>query len=136
MIAVQTIIKASIDKVWKFWISPEHIKKWNTPSEEWYTSHAENNLKVDGKFKFVMSSKDQKSSFDFEGIYTEVEKNQSVAYKLEDNRTASVRFEDLGNAVKITETFEPQKQDSESMQREWCQAVIDNFKTYTENTLE
>lgn len=133
MISVQTIINASIDKVWELWTSPEHIVKWNSPDENWHTSHAENDLKVEGKFKFVMISKEQNSGFDFEGIYTKIQKNKVIEYKLEDKRTANIHFEAYGNIVEITETFEPQKKDSESMQKAWCQAVIDNFKQYAEH---
>jgi uncharacterized protein YndB with AHSA1/START domain len=133
MISVQTIINAPIDEVWELWTSPEHIVKWNTPDGNWQTSHVENDLKVDGKFKFTMISKEQNSGFDFEGIYTKVQKNKVIEYKLEDNRTASVYFEAYDNTVEITEMFEPQKQDSESMQKAWCQAVIDNFKHYVEH---
>ncbi|RZJ52628.1 MAG: polyketide cyclase [Flavobacterium sp.] len=133
MITVQNKINASIDKVWKLWSLPEHIVKWNSPSDEWHTSDAQNDLRVGGKFKFVMTSKDRSNSFDFEGTYTRVEKNKLIEYKLSDNRTASIRFENQDDVVKITEIFEPQKQDSESMQKEWCQAVVDNFKQYAEN---
>ncbi|PWB26501.1 SRPBCC domain-containing protein [Flavobacterium sp. HTF] len=133
MISVQTKINTSIEKVWELWTLPEHIVKWNTPGEDWQTSHAKNDLRIDGKFKFTMMSKDQSSGFDFEGIYTKVQKNQLIEYKLEDNRTARIHFEENGNVVILTEAFEPQKQDSESMQKEWCQAVIDNFKRYAEN---
>jgi len=133
MISVQTIINAPIDEVWKLWTSPDHIVKWNAPDGNWHTSYAENDLKVDGKFKFTMISKEQNSGFDFEGIYTKVQKNKVIEYKLEDNRTASVYFEAYDNTVQITEMFEPQKQDSESIQKAWCQAVIDNFKHYVEH---
>jgi uncharacterized protein YndB with AHSA1/START domain len=133
MITVKNSINASIDKVWKLWTLPEHIVKWSMPDENWQTSHVENDLKVDGKFKFTMILKDQDSGFDFGGIYTKIQKNELIEYILDDNRTASVHFEADGNTVKITESFEPQKQDPESMQKEWCQAVIDNFKHYAEN---
>lgn len=132
MITVKNTVIGSIDKVWELWTLPEHIMNWNTPGEDWHTSYAENDLKVAGKFKFTMSSKDLNVVFDFEGFYTKIEKNKVIAYKLGDDRIASVHFEQNGNKVNITEIFEPQKQDSESMQQEWCQAVIDNFKNYAE----
>ena len=133
MITVQNTIHASIDKVWDFWTLPEHIKKWNVAIDGWYTQDVENDLKVDGKFKYKMAKKDGNLSFDFEGIFTKVENLSLIEYKLDDNRTGKVAFEKNGNTVKITETFEPTKQDSESMQKECCQTVIDNFKKYVES---
>ncbi|WP_286969271.1 SRPBCC domain-containing protein [Flavobacterium sp. UBA4854] len=132
MISVEVIINASIEKVWDFWITPKHIQNWNSAFDNWYTSYAENDLQEKGKFRYEMRSKDKDESFDFEGIYTKVEKFQLIEYKLSDNRIGSVHFEDFGNNVKLVEYFEPNKTDSENMQKQWCQDVIDNFKKYTE----
>ncbi|KAF2329429.1 SRPBCC domain-containing protein [Flavobacterium daemonense] len=133
MITVQNTIEASIDKVWEFWTLPEHIQNWNTAIDNWYTQNAENDLRVGGKFKYKMAQKDGNASFDFDGIYTKIESLSLIEYKLNDNRIGSVHFEKTDNKVKIIEVFEPTKEDSESMQKEWCQTVIDNFKAYVEN---
>ncbi|WP_394773847.1 hypothetical protein [Flavobacterium sp.] len=79
-----------------------------------------------------MAKKDKNLSFDFEGIYTKIENLSLIEYKLLDNRIGKVSFEKNENEVIITETFEPVIEDSESMQKEWCQTVIDNFKKYVE----
>ena len=132
MITVQNRIKASIDKVWDFWTIPEHIKKWNIAIDDWYTQDVKNDLKVNGKFQYKMAKRDGSLSFDFEGIYTNIESLSLIEYKLDDDRTGQVRFEKIADEVKIAETFEPTKQDSVKMQEEWCQTVIDNFKKYVE----
>ncbi|MDQ6472650.1 SRPBCC domain-containing protein [Flavobacterium sp. LHD-80] len=132
MITVQNTIEASIEKVWEFWTLPEHVQNWNTAIDNWYTKYAENDLKVGGKFKYKMAQKGENASFDFEGIYTKIESLLLIEYKLTDNRIGSVQFENIDNKVKITEVFEPTKEDSESMQKQWCQTVIDNFKAYVE----
>ncbi|MFD1603926.1 SRPBCC domain-containing protein [Flavobacterium artemisiae] len=132
MISVQTIINAPIAKVWELWTLPKHIVKWNYPSEDWQTTDAENDLKINGKFKYSMQTKDKSAGFDFEGIYTDVKAFSLIEYKLFDNRTGTIRFEENNDAVKLTEIFEPNVEDSEDMQRGWCQAVIDHFKTYAE----
>lgn len=133
MITVQNTINASIDKVWDLWTLPVHIQNWNNAIEDWYTSYAENDLKVGGKFKYRMSKKDGSSGFDFEGIYTKVESLSLIEYKLVDNRIGKISFEKNESKVKITETFQPTIEDSISMQEEWCQTVIDNFKKYVES---
>lgn len=136
MIAVQNSIKASIDKVWDLWTSPEHIMKWNIPFENWHTPYAENDLKVGGKFKFTMAAKDGSDGFDFDGTYTKIEKFSIIEYQLTDNRIANVSFESNGFEVKLTETFEPEAKISEEMQEQFCSAVIQNFKSYVENFKE
>ena len=133
MIIVQNTIQASIDKVWDFWILPEHIKKWNIAIDGWYTQDVENNLTVSRKFKYKMAKKGESLSFDFEGKYTKVEYLTLIEYKLDDNRIGKVSFEKDGTKVKITEVFEPTKEDAESMQELWCKTVIDNFKKYVES---
>ncbi len=49
-LTIDATIKAPVDKVWKFWTGPEHIVKWNSPSDDWHTTRAENDLQVGGKF--------------------------------------------------------------------------------------
>ncbi|QSB26689.1 SRPBCC domain-containing protein [Flavobacterium sp. CLA17] len=133
MITVQNTIKASIDTVWNFWILPEHIINWNIPSPDWHNPYAENDLKVGGKFKYTMGTKDGSMGFDFEGTYTKVEKHALIAYKLLDNRTGTVCFEIEGNNVKISETFEPEKDNSDAMQEQFLKGVMANFKDYVES---
>lgn len=132
MITVQNTINTSIEKVWDFWTLPEHIQNWNIAIDGWYTTTVENDLKVGGKFKYKMVQKDTSISFDFEGLYTKIESLSVIEYKLLDNRIGKVIFEKNENQVKIIEDFESVKADSESLQEEWCQTVIDNFKKYAE----
>jgi uncharacterized protein YndB with AHSA1/START domain len=133
MIKVQHTINAPIEKVWDLWTSPEHIMNWNVPFENWHTPYAENDLKVGGKFKFTMAVKDGSDGFDFEGVYTKIEKFSLIEYQLTDNRTANVHFEDNGAEVELTETFEPETTNYEEMQEQFCSAVLQNFKEYVEN---
>lgn len=133
MIKVQNIINASIEKVWKLWTSPEHIMNWNNASLDWHTPYVENDLKVGSKFKFTMALKDGSDSFDFEGVYTKIEKFSLIEYKLFDNRTASVHFETENDIVRITETFEPTTSENADLEQQFCSAIIQNFKNYVES---
>nr|WP_315219454.1 DUF1801 domain-containing protein [uncultured Flavobacterium sp.] len=132
MITVQTTVNAQIDIVWEYWTIPEHIQKWNNPTDDWHTPYIENDLRPEGKFKYTMATKDKRISFDYEGIYTKVEHLSLITYKLHDNRIGSIQFEDQDNQVTITEIFEPNKENPESEQEQFCQGVIDNFKKYVE----
>ncbi|WP_291285930.1 SRPBCC family protein [Flavobacterium sp.] len=133
MITVQNTIKASIDKVWEFWTLPEHITKWSFASPDWHTPHAENDLRVGGKFTSTMAAKDGSMSFDFGGEYTVVEKNKAIEYILEDGRKVEIAFKETANGVEVIESFDPETQNPEEMQRGGWQAIMDNFKSYTES---
>lgn len=133
MITVQTNVKAPIDKVWQFWTTPNHITKWNTASEDWHTPFAENDLRVGGKFTSTMASKDRKMSFDFEGTYTDILQNEIIKYEMADERYVEILFIENGEEVTIKESFDPENESSEELQRAGWQAILDNFKKYVEN---
>jgi uncharacterized protein YndB with AHSA1/START domain len=134
MIVVKNNVNASIEVVWKLWTSPEHVVKWNNASDDWHTPHAENDLKVGGKFKYTMAAKDGTMSFDFEGVYTNIKKHALIAYEMADGRKVKIVFEKDTEAIKITESFDPETENSEEMQKNGWQAILDNFKKYAEMT--
>ncbi|WP_281636343.1 SRPBCC family protein [Flavobacterium marginilacus] len=132
MITVKCKIDASIDEVWKLWTTPEHITKWNYASDDWHTPYAENDLRTGGKFKSTMASKDGTMSFDFEGEYTKMENHSLIEYKMADGRKVDIYFVSLEDGVEIIESFDPENINSEEMQREGWQTILDNFKKYAE----
>lgn len=132
MITVKCKVEAPVDEVWKLWTTPAHIMNWNNASEDWHTPYVENDLRVGGKFKFTMASKDGTISFDFEGEYTKVENHSLIEYKLADERKIDVYFVSLEDGVEIIESFDPENVNSEEMQREGWQAILNNFKKYAE----
>jgi uncharacterized protein YndB with AHSA1/START domain len=136
MITVESTINASIEKIWEAWTNPIHIKNWCFASDDWYVPAAENDLRVGGKFWTVMSAKDSSSSFNFEGTYTAVIKHTIIEYQISDGRMVYITFFDLLNGVKITESFEPESINSEELQRQGWQAILDNFKKYVELKLD
>ncbi|SHM49398.1 SRPBCC family protein [Flavobacterium chilense] len=133
MITIQSTINASIDKVWEFWTLSEHITKWSFASPEWHTPYAENDLREGGKFSSTMAAKDGSMSFDFGGEYTLVEKNKAIQYVLGDGRKVEISFTETPNGIEIIESFDPETQNPEEMQRGGWQAILDNFKSYVEN---
>lgn len=135
MITVQTKIQASIDKIWDLWTLPEHITQWNMASEDWHTLFAENDLKVGGRFKSTMASKDGTMSFDFVGAYEAILDKKLIAYTIEDGRVVIVVFEELEDGFEVREYFEPESVNSEELQYQGWQAILDNFKRYVENNL-
>ena len=90
VVTISTLVDAPIDIVWKFWTEPDHIKQWNHASDDWHTTEAENDLRIDGKFRSRMEAKDQSMGFDFEGVYEEVEVNELIQYRLEEERRVRI----------------------------------------------
>lgn len=131
-ITVETTVNAPIEKVWESWSKPEHIIKWATASDDWHTPKADNDLKVGGKFSNRMEAKDGSMGFDFGGTYTEVKEHEVVAYTMDDNRKVNIEFKQEGDAVTITETFDAETTNPIEMQKTGWQAILDNFKKYTE----
>lgn len=131
-ITVETLVNASIEKIWQFWTKPEHITQWNNASEDWHTTRAENDLRIGGKFLSRMEAKDGSFGFDFEGIYDTILINEKISYTLLDDRKVTVLFSQSENGVKITETFEAENENSIELQRQGWQAILNNFKTYVE----
>lgn len=132
-ITIQTTINAPIDKVWEYWNKPEHIEKWAFAQDDWEAYGAENDLRVGGTFKTTMAAKDKSASFDFTGTYTKVDEHEVIEYTMDDGRKVSVKFETVdGDKTKVTETFDPESENSAEMQRAGWQAILDNFKKYVE----
>lgn len=132
-ITIESIINAPIDKVWKLWTEPEHIKKWNNASPDWHTPFAENDLKAGGKFSSRMEAKDGSFGFDFGGVYDDVKTNELIAYTLGDGRKVKIIFSAQDNKTKVVETFEAESENPIEIQRGGWQSILDNFKNYTES---
>lgn len=132
IITVTTTINAPAEKVWQLWTGPDHIIKWNNASDDWHTTHAENDLRVSGKFLSRMEAKDGSFGFDFWGIYDMVKINNLLEYTLGDGRKVIIQFTSKGNATNIVETFEAESENPVEMQKNGWQAILDNFKKYAE----
>lgn len=133
-ITVYSTINAPIEKVWEYWTQPEHIVKWNSASEDWHTPRAENDLRAGGKFTSRMEAKDGSMGFDFEGIYDEVEMHKAIAYTMADGRKVSVKFLSNKDQTEVIETFDPESTNPIEMQKAGWQAILDNFKLYSEQS--
>lgn len=132
-ITVESTINAPIEKVWEYWTKPEHIVKWNNASEDWHTPKAENDLRTGGNFVYTMAAKDGSFSFDFGGIYDEVTDHRYIEYTIGDGRKVKINFESDGGSTSVSESFEAEDVNTAEMQKSGWQAILDNFKKYTEN---
>lgn len=131
-ITVETTVNAPVEKVWEFWSEPGHIKKWCSASEDWHVPFAENDLRTGGKFTTRMEAKDGSFGFDFGGVYDEVITNELIDYTMGDGRKVVVHFTSNGNETKVVETFDAENTNPVEMQQAGWQAILNNFKKYTE----
>ena len=131
-ITVQAMIHAPMDRVWDLYTAPEHIIRWNHASDNWHSPKAENDLQAGGKFSFRMEAKDGSAGFDFFGTYQEVETGELITYTMGDGRNARVTFSEHKEGTNVEIQFEAETTHSMEMQRDGWQAILDNFKKYTE----
>jgi uncharacterized protein YndB with AHSA1/START domain len=131
-LTVETTVHAPIDLVWKLWNTPDDIIMWNSASDDWHTTKAENNPVTGGHFLSRMEAKDGSFGFDFSGIYDLVEDEKLIEYTMCDNRKAKIIFEPNGEWTKILEIFEAESENPVELQQAGWQAILDNFRNYAE----
>lgn len=131
-ITVAAEIGAPVNQVWTAYNSPRHIVKWNCASPDWHSPSAKNELEPGGSFSYRMEAKDGSMGFDFEGVFQNVQPNELISYVMGDGREATVEFDDQGKVTLVTVTFDAEAMNSEELQREGWQAILDNFKKHVE----
>lgn len=132
LITVKTTVKADIAKVWNYWNEPAHVTKWCYASDDWHAPYAENDLNEGGSFKTTMAAKDGSMQFDFGGVYDEVSQHKKIAYTMDDGRRVDITFTSNDGSVDVVETFDAESTHPIEMQRAGWQAILENFKKYTE----
>lgn len=131
-ITVQTTVNVAVEKVWEAWSTPQDIMQWNNASPDWHTPKASNDLREGGSFSATMAAKDGSMSFDFAGVYDTVKTHEQIAYTLADGRKVNILFEQKNGGTHITETFEAESIHPLTMQQAGWQAILDNFKKYSQ----
>jgi uncharacterized protein YndB with AHSA1/START domain len=134
MITVEAIIKAPISEVWDKYTNPIHIVNWNFANDDWCCPHASNDLTVGGKYNARMEAKDGSFGFDFEAIYEEVDLGSSFVYTMLDGRKCEVTMTEIDGSTSVIVSFETENENSEDLQRQGWQAILDNFKNYAEQS--
>ncbi|SDD14323.1 SRPBCC family protein [Niabella drilacis] len=131
-VTIAATINAPVEKVWECWTGPEHIKKWNSASDDWHTPRAENDLRAGGRFSSRMEARDGSMGFDFGGVYDEVKQHELIRYTMDDGRQVQVLFSGDGSSTAVTETFDAETTNPVEMQQAGWQSILNNFKRYAE----
>ena len=130
-IRVKATINADRQKVWNYYTKPEHITKWNFADPSWHCPTASNDMRVGGKYNARMEAKDGSFGFDFVAIYTEIIIEQQFSYEF-GGRKATVMFNTVNNKTEIIIDFDAENENPIEMQKDGWQAILNNFKLYTE----
>ena len=112
---------------------PEHITKWNFADPSWHCPSASNDLRKGGKYFARMEAKDVSFGFDFEAIYTVVNQGENFTYEF-GGRLATVEFKNNNGSTEVIVTFDPETENSIELQKNGWQAILNNFKEYTEKS--
>lgn len=130
-ITIRATVLADKQKVWDYYTQPEHITKWNFADPSWHCPSAKNDMNVGGRYVARMEAKDGSFGFDFDAVYTEINKGENFTYEF-GGRLATVDFKGTDGQTEVTVTFDPETENSIELQRNGWQAILDNFKKYTE----
>jgi len=133
-ITTKTTVHAPVGIVWEKYTKPEHVVKWSFASDDWECTSAQSDLRVGGKFCNHLAAKDKSFELDFEGTYTEIIQDKSIKYTMTDGRKVDVAFDSDREETTVTVVFDPERENSEEMQRAGWQAFLDNFTKYVEST--
>ena len=130
-ITISVTVDAKLSDTWKAWTEPEHIVNWNFASEEWCCPSAINEIVPGGRFSWRMEAKDGSIGFDYAGHYIAVEIHNFISKKLDDGRAVTISFNENDANTIVTQSFVPDGNDLELQRLGW-QAIMNNFKAYTE----
>lgn len=131
-ITVETLVHAPLAHVWQTWSNPTDMKQWNAAQDDWHTPYCTIDLREGGEFLARMEAKDGSAGFDFGGVYTKVEPQKTVEYRMGDGREVEVNFIQQADGVLVTTTFDAETVNAPERQRQGWQAILDNFGRYAE----
>lgn len=77
-LVLERVVDVTPELVWKAWTTPEHLKRWFTPTP-WKTVHCEIDLRPGGKFHTVMESPEGQRVPNT-GCYLEVVPNRKLVW--------------------------------------------------------
>ncbi len=132
-ITVETNVAAPINEVWRAYTTPDDIKQWNAPSDDWHTTAASVDLREGGAFSWRMEAKDGSMGFDFAGTYSKIVPHKLIEYVFGD-RTAQVEFTDGPQGVNVRVTFDAETTFSNEQQRGGWAAILNNFARHVEES--
>lgn len=129
-ISIQTDIQKPIDVIWKTYITPKHIDKWNHATDDWETVGSKSDFRVGGFFNYPMRAKDHSFGFEFEGEFLTIEPLKYIKYRILDDRIVEVKFTQKAKFVTVEVIFDAETENSVELQKQGWQQILNSFKQY------
>lgn len=133
IVKVQALVAADLSKAWNCYVAPEHIVHWNFASDDWQCPWAENDMRIGGTYKARMEAKDGSFGFEFEAVYSAISEPNSFMYTMPDGRNVEVQFTAQESGTLVEVAFDAETQNPIDLQRQGWQAILSNYKKYTES---
>lgn len=130
-ITVEALIAADRQKVWNYYTDPAHITGWNFADPSWHCPTASNDLSIGGRYCARMEARDGSYGFDFEALYTAIQPGESFSYEF-GGRQATISFREQDGMTAVRVVFDPETENPIELQQQGWQAILNNFKSYTE----
>ena len=104
-------IKTTPEKVFAAWTEPKTLKRWMSPSDSTELAVAETDIRVGGKYRFVMREPDGREH-KIGGVYKEIEKARKLVFtwvwegdaETETLVTIDLRKKGVGTELTLTHT--------------------------------
>lgn len=130
-ITIVALIAANRQKTWECYTDPTHIIGWNFADPSWHCPTASNDLSIGGRYCARMEARDGSFGFDFEALYTAIQPGVSFSYTF-GGREATVTFSEKDGMTELRVVFDPETENPVELQQQGWQAILNNFKSYTE----
>jgi uncharacterized protein YndB with AHSA1/START domain len=132
VVNISATVNAPVTKTWDYWTNPDHMTKWNHASDDWHSPWAKSDFREGGQFSARMEAKDGSMGFEFGGVYNVIRNHEYIEFTMGDGRKVKTSFSPQGETTVVTESFEAEDLHPVDFQRMGWQAILDNFKKYTE----
>jgi uncharacterized protein YndB with AHSA1/START domain len=129
---VTTTVKATSGEVWERLFGPEHLLHWYFAHESWWCPSASFDPVAGGSFSIRMEARDGSFGFDFTGDVLEAEKPNRLVARLGDGRSMEIQVSEVAEGTRVDEWFEPESENPLDMQQAGWQAILNQFKTYSD----
>ncbi len=129
---VTTTVQARSSEVWERLFGPEHLIHWYFAHESWCCPSAAFDPRPGGDFSIRMEARDGAFGFDFAGDVLEAVKPNRLVARLGDGRSLEIQLTEVQDGTRVDEWFEPESENPLEMQQGGWQAILNQFKTYSD----
>ncbi len=133
LITVQTDINQSIELTWEAFNEPTHLMKWAKSADDWEVSIAENEVKIGGSLKVVLTTHKQDIFLQYSGRYDQIDLNKHLLLTLDDGRSLDISFSSLHDVTQVQLTIDAVSEQPFDVQEFGWQSLLDHLKMYAES---